>query len=237
MRRFQSLLTFAAAFSAAALISVAGCSHDSSSSAPTSPPPGDSSKSTSGLSISIDSGISGQTAIVGTTIPVRVHVTQAGIGVPNASVAWTVTGGHGSLSSSGSTTDGLGEAQVQWTLGDSAGSNTLTAAITGAQVTVFATGVASTPSLLAKVSPDSQTVVAGATLPITARTVDRFGNPVGGVTVLWSTTAGTLSATTTVSSSSGNATTNLVTGTAPGRYAITATMPDRASVTFIVIAQ
>ncbi len=236
MRRIQSLSPSAVAFAAAAILAVGGCSHDSKSSV-TEPTGTDTSKSSAGVVIAIDSEVTGQTAVVGTAVPVRVHVTESGAPIPNTTVQWSVTGGNGKLSSASSVTDASGLAQVQWTLGDTAGTNAMTASITGAQVTIEATGTAAAPSAIAKVSADSQTVVPGGTVPLTARTVDRFGNPAGGVTVQWSTSGGTLSATSTLTGSSGNATTNLTTPAAAGRYQVTATFPGLGSVTFVVIAQ
>lgn len=237
MPRLHRHLPLAAALLGASVLAVLACSHDSTSSTVAPPTSTDSSKSSTGLSIAIDSGISGQTAPVGTAIAVRVHVTQSGAAVPSASVSWTVTAGHGSVAAATSTTDAGGLAQIQWTLGDTAGTNSLTAAIAGAQVEISATGIGGAASSMTKVSPDSQTVVAGATLTLTARVVDRFGNAVGGSSVGWSSSGGVLSSATTVTGPSGNATTNLVTAAAPARYSVTATLPGKASVTFLVIAQ
>jgi len=90
-------------------------------------------------------------------------------------------------------------------------------------------------STLARVSPDSQVVPAGAAITLTARPVDRFGNPVSGATVMWSTSGGVLSAATTTSGNQGDATTNFITDAAPGTYLVTATVNGKASVTFTVV--
>jgi hypothetical protein len=78
-------------------------------------------------------------------------------------------------------------------------------------------------------------VVAGGAVPLTARITDRFGNPVNGATLLWSTNTGRLSAASTTSGTSGNSSVTLTTVTA-GTYFVTAALPNSASVTFKVTA-
>jgi alpha-tubulin suppressor-like RCC1 family protein len=64
------------------------------------------------------------------TDSVRVVVTNvAGVPVPNATVAFTVTEGNGSVSPATATTNQVGIATAQWTLGPVAGSNTITASV------------------------------------------------------------------------------------------------------------
>jgi len=76
-----------------------------------------------------------QPGLVGYGVNVRpaVLVTDAGSGpVPNATVTFAVQSGGGSVTGGSATTNGSGIAQVgKWTLGASAGINTLTATVTG----------------------------------------------------------------------------------------------------------
>ena len=97
------------------------------------------------------------------------------------------------------------------------------------------TAVGGPPSSLTKISPDSNVVVAGATLSITARLTDKFGNPSPGVPVTWTATSGTLSKTTTTTTTSGNAEVNFVTTPTAGAYFVTATVAGVGSVTFKVV--
>jgi adhesin/invasin len=215
----------------------AACSSDSSPTSPTSTTGTDTSTTSNGITIAIDSASLSDTAAVATAIPVRVRVTQNGSAVAGTTVVWTIDDGHGAISATSSLTDITGLATVSWTLGDTVGTNSLTAAISGASVTINATAVGGAASAIAKVSVDSDAVVAGAALPLTARVTDHLGNPTANATVVWTSSAGTLSADTSLSGSSGDATTNFTTPTTPGTYTVTASLPNIASVTFKIVAQ
>lgn len=215
----------------AAIMIVAACSKDSGS-LPTTP----ITPTTNTFSLVLDTGmVDSQKVVVGSTIPVRVKLTQNGSPVPGLIVNWTVASGHGAVSSATSVTSSSGIAAVNWTLGDTTGINTLTAASSGASLTFVATGLAGAASQMLKVTADSSVVVAGAALPITARVVDRTGNGVPGAVVTWTSSGGSLSATTTTSGTSGNVTTNFTAGPA-GTYTVTATLPGKASVTFRIVS-
>ncbi len=184
--------------------------------------------------LALDSGIVDSVpATVGTAVPVRVKLTKAGVAVPNSIVTWTVAAGNGTVSSATSTTGSNGVAAVTWTLADTSRINTMSITSQDASLTYHATGVAGPATTLAKVGPDSSTVVAGASLILTARVTDAKGNPSVGSSVNWTTSGGTLTTSTTTTGSGGNAQT-VLTATARGRYTITATLPGKASVTFVV---
>ena len=188
------------------------------------------------LNIAFDSGtVDGQTVPVGTVIPLHAHVTLKGVGVANTSVIWRVGQGHGRVPDSVGVTDANGAVSVNWTLGDTIGVNSIAAVITGASASLTAQTIATTVSSVIKVSPDSSEIVAGGTLPIVARAVDRFGNPVSGTTITWTTTGGTISAGSVTTGTSGNATTNFTTPAAAGTFLVTASLPGKASVTFKVV--
>ena len=94
--------------------------------------------------VAVQSG-DNQSQTVGAALdnPVVVRVSQDGSGLSGASVAWTVTGGGGSVSPTTSTTDSDGFASTVWTLGATAGANSLEASVsgaTGSPVTFSATG-------------------------------------------------------------------------------------------------
>lgn len=62
--------------------------------------------------------------------------------VPDRLVSWSVTSGGGSLGAASSTTNGLGRATAEWTLGPALGNQTVTAAIGAVTVVFTATAVA-----------------------------------------------------------------------------------------------
>ena len=64
-------------------------------------------------------------------------VDDAGNGVPDRAVSWIVATGGGNVSSATSNTDEDGRASTRWTLGGSAGQNTLNAVVSGVGVVGF----------------------------------------------------------------------------------------------------
>jgi plastocyanin len=116
----------------------------------------------------------GQTADVGMELadPLVVRITQDGAALSGRTVTWSVTAGGGSVDPTSSTTDASGNASTMWTLGPSAGANTVQASssgVTGSPVTFQATGEDSAPPpTTASVSvvdysfnPSSTTIAAG----------------------------------------------------------------------------
>lgn len=225
-------------FTSIAFVSIlalaAACSSDSPTS-PATPTTGDTTKTSAGLTVAVDSASANRSVPVGTAATVRVHVTQSGTPVAGATVTWAVTGGGGSVPAASSVTDATGVASVVWTVGDTVGTNTLSATASGAVIVVTATSLVGPVSSLEKISPDSQVVVSGGLVALNARAVDRFGNGVPNVAVSWTTTDGSLSAATTTSGAKGSVTTNLATGSTPTTYFVTAVLPGLASVTFKVV--
>src|SRR5438093_2509073 len=134
-----------------------------------------------------------QTCTVRTAVPIppSVIVKDAnGNPVQGVSVTFVVGLGSGSITSASQTTDAGGIAAVgSWTLGTTAGANTLTATapgVNGSPVTFTAQGTAGAPSAarsLVAATPGTITASTGAsaaTITVTAN--DQFGNPVSGVT-------------------------------------------------------
>jgi hypothetical protein len=173
---------------------------------------------------------------VATVVPVTVHLTQAGTAVAGTMVHWNVLEGDGKPSSDSTATDANGDATVQWTLGNTAGFNTLSATAFNASASYHATGVAGPPSNLQRVTADSSAVVAGASLPLFVRAVDALGNGTSGVDITWSASAGQLTLTTTAAGSKGGASTVYTPPSTPGTYTVTATLPGKAAVTFTIVA-
>jgi len=142
--------------------------------------------------------------------------------VSGVSITWAVTAGGGSVNTTGATTtNASGVATLtSWTLGASAGLNTVTATsagLSGSPVTFNANGVASAPTQIAVTSGGSQTgVTAGSAATATQFTVrDAGNNPVQGVTVSFSVTtgSGSLSVASAVTNASGQASVTYTTHT------------------------
>ncbi|HTY06289.1 MAG TPA: Ig-like domain-containing protein [Gemmatimonadales bacterium] len=124
-----------------------------------------------------------------------VLVTDAGANpVSGVTVTWTVTKGAGAVTPS-SITDVNGIATAQWTLGDTAEVQTVTAAsgsLGGSPVTFSATATHGNAKIVALNAGGAQTDTVGATLPIAPSVLvtDAYGNPVPGVGVTFAVTAG-----------------------------------------------
>jgi adhesin/invasin len=142
-----------------------------------------------------------QSAVVNTavtTAPAVLVTDQSGNPVQGVAVTFAVASGGGSVTGANATTNASGIAAVgSWTLGTTAGANTLTATsagLTGSPVTFTATGTPGAPAALALVTPPSATSTNGAPLaqqPVVALR-DAFGNAVSqaGVVVTAQVTAG-----------------------------------------------
>ena len=136
----------------------------------------------SAASIGIASG-DGATGTAGTVLtePLVVLVTDArGNAVPNATVSFAVAAGNGSVSPTGVTTGTNGRAQTLLTLGATAGTNHVTASVTGvAAVARFtAYGVAGPAANLRVLTPLLRLHVGTDTARVGAIAADQYGNQV-----------------------------------------------------------
>src|SRR5207302_1607998 len=144
-------------------------------------------------------GGGGQTAPAGSAVLIApsVLVTDA-FGNPVSGVSVTFAPGPGSGSVTGATqmSDASGIATVgSWTLGTTAGSNTLTATsgtLSGSPVTFTATGTAGAAATIAANSPTSQTATVGTAVstPPSVIVKDANGNPVAQVPVTFAVAPG-----------------------------------------------
>jgi adhesin/invasin len=176
----------------------------------------------------------GQSATVGTAVTTApsVRVTDKNSNpVSGIVVTFAVASGGGSATGLSATTNASGIAAVgSWTLGTTAGANTLTASVAGligSPVTFTATGVAGAATRYL-VTSSSYGPVAGTAVTVSAQLADQYGNPVAssGRSVTWTKTGtgGTFSANPTTTNTSGIATVVFTTGTVAGvTYAVTAT--------------
>lgn len=172
----------------------------------------------------------GQTATVATAVAnaLRVIVTENGSAVSGRTVAWSTSGG-GTVSAT-TTTDASGIATTQWTLGQTAGTQTASATLSGANgspAAFNATATAGPAATIAKSGGDGQSGVVNTMLadPLQASASDQFGNPVGGVGVMWQVTGGTATVnppSSSTSSSEGEAETVVTLGGTAGAITIQA---------------
>ena len=155
-----------------------------------------------------------QTAVAGTQLstPLSVSLADQFGNATTGNVTWSVASGGGSITGTGTS--------VRWTLGTTAGAQSVTATLdNGASVTFHATALAGAPTTIAVAGGDGQTAPAGSTLPspLVVRLTDAYGNPTSGVTVTWTVTAGGGSITaSSVTGADGRASAQWTLGTTPG---------------------
>ena len=138
-----------------------------------------------------------QSAVAGSAIavPPSVTITDAnGHPIPGISVVFAVASGGGSVSSGTQTTNASGVATVGgWTLGTTAGANTLSvSAGSVTPISFSATGLAGPAATVTKLAGDSQSAVAGSLVTIrpAVTVTDANGNPVAGASVVFAVTSG-----------------------------------------------
>lgn len=148
--------------------------------------------------ITIQAG-NNQTRVVGTAVPVApsAKVTDSfGNVKPGVTVQFTVTAGGGSVTGGSQQTDAAGIATVgSWTMGGSAGTNTLTATIQGTATNVAfsATAVAAgAPANIAVLVGNNQSALVGFPTNIRPAVLitDNSAQPVSGVSVTFSVATG-----------------------------------------------
>jgi len=171
-----------------------------------------------------------QIGTVGTQLPLDLVVRATdGVGNPKAGVQVSfVAFGGGSVNAASVITDATGLASVHWTLGTSAGTQTVNASASGLPALTFsATARAGAPDALSILSGNNQSGTPGAALPdsLRVRLTDKFGNPVSGVTIVWTPIAGSgiVSPTSSVTDANGRAATRWTLGSTGGPKNVTAT--------------
>lgn len=142
-----------------------------------------------------------QTAPAGSLLakPLVVRVLDAaGNPMRGVRVEWSPTTGSGSVSSGETETSSAGTAQVHWTLGPLAGTQTVRARVGALPPATFLATAQSGSIAAISISPSSVTLKTGQTVSLAARAEDGQGNPVDGLMYTWTSDA---PATATVSSS------------------------------------
>ncbi len=171
---------------------------------------------------------------VGTRPAVRV-VDQYANPVSGATVNFAVVVGSGTISGGTQVTGTDGIATVgSWTLGQTAGANSLTATVQGTGVagsplTFTATAIAGAASTAAKQAGDAQSATVGTAVTVrpAVRVTDQFGNAVSAASVTFAVSAGggTVSSATVATDATGVATVGSWTlGTVAGAHALSATV-------------
>lgn len=183
-----------------------------------------------------------QTAVAGAAVSVPPSVIVKDINgnvVSNVSVTFAVVGGGGIISSTTSLTNSLGIATLaSWTLGTTAGTNSISATVGSlAAITFSASGVAGSPASIAKSAGDNQTGIAGSALPTPLSVIvkDVNNNVVSGASVTFalSAGAGTITGAAAVTNVSGIAALTAWTlGTKVGVNTVTASVSTLAPVSF-----
>jgi adhesin/invasin len=187
-----------------------------------------------------------QTTTVNTTVAVAPSVTIKDV-YNNPLVGTTVifaASGGGSVTGGTTTTDASGVATVgSWTLGTTAGSNSLTvssAGVIGSPQTISATGTPGAPQAMTINAGNGQSAPAGTPVatPPSVLVVDQFNNPVSGVAVTFSVVAGgSVTGPFATTNASGIATAGGWTlGSAPGTNTLTATSAAVQGVTVLFTA-
>ncbi len=179
------------------------------------------------------------TANAALPVPFVVRITDTfGNPVGGAMVDWARIAGGGTLSAASSSSDSTGMARVSYTLGATAGTDTITATIHGvpASAALFTATVGARAVSIAIVSGDGQSAAAASALanPLVVRVLDSHGNGVAGVTVGWTVAAGggAVSPASSTTDSTGAAQATLVLGPAPGLNTVTAQVDPSIRVTF-----
>lgn len=134
----------------------------------------------------------------------------------NFPVVFTVVTGGGTIIGGSTVTDSEGDAVVtSWRLGQTAGTQTVQASVSGlAPVTFTATAAPTIPRTIVKISGDAQTDSTGRQLaaPLVAEVRDSFANPVPNATFSWAATDGTLGTPTGTTNAQGRASTTWTLG-------------------------
>lgn len=136
------------------------------------------------------SGGGGQTATVGELLGTALSVVvldDSGQPFAGATVQWAVTAGGGSVAPASSQSGADGVATTQWTLGETAGSQRVTATVAGLTAVEFLATAAAGAAATVTISPESPGITAlDGTVQLAAVVEDAFGNEVAGTTVDWS---------------------------------------------------
>lgn len=172
----------------------------------------------------------------GSIVTVKALITHEGTPAALTAVGWVVTAGGGVVSAAASSTDTLGTASIRWVLGNAIGVNTLAISTANGTDTLHIVGVAGAASYLVPEGADSFTTAPNVSVTLQGRVTDRLGNVVPSTTVKWTTSGGSLSASTSASNASGIAAINF-SAAVRGTYTVTGELPGLATHIYQVVVQ
>ncbi len=168
---------------------------------------------------------------------------EGGNPVEGAGLTFAVALGGGALTVTTGTTGAAGRASTAWTLGTTAGAQSVTASLTSnsAVATTFtATGQADVAAALSGASGDAQSGPRGQSLaaPVVALVADQHGNPVAGQSVAFGVTGGSGSVDPAVATTGedGTASTTWTLGPVAGANTLTASVTGLGDADFTAIA-
>lgn len=201
---------------------------------PTSPgtpsggnPPGGTPSTPAPATNLVAGGATTVSGVVGTTVPVAVRATNAaGAGVAGVSVSFAVTGG-GSVAAASVTTGADGTAATTWTLGTTAGAQSVAvSAASLPSVTFSATAAPAAAASLAVSTGGGQTARVGEAVPVTPTVLikDAYGNAVANVPVSFAVASGggtVVGGSATTNAQGTAAVTSWTLGTRPGLHSLT----------------
>jgi hypothetical protein len=163
--------------------------------------------------------------------------------VAGAQVAFSVQAGNGQVTPASAQTNTEGRAATAWTLGPGAGAQRVRAQVGEAstsadlEVAFDATALSGSGALLELVNGDDQTGSVGSPLPqpLVVRVRDGLGNPVSGIEITWTVSAGSTDPASSFTDADGNAAVQRILGPASGDQSAQAEAPGLAGspVTFI----
>jgi uncharacterized protein YhjY with autotransporter beta-barrel domain/5-hydroxyisourate hydrolase-like protein (transthyretin family) len=166
--------------------------------------------------------------------PLVVHADDGGVPVAGVTIDWVVTAGSATLAAPTSVTDASGNATIALTAGPTAGPVTVTATRQDAPTanTFFSETVVAQGLAISSGDAQSATANTAFAAPLVVH-ADDGGAPAAGVTIDWVVTAGsaTVSAPSSVTDASGNATITLTAGAVAGPVAVSATRQDAPAAT------
>jgi hypothetical protein len=179
-----------------------------------------------------------QTVLVGdrASAPLVAEIKNSdGAPLPNIPVSWAVISGGGSLATVVDTTDVNGQVRNTYLSAAIAATAKVTAAAAGQSGTFTLTLAADTVGTIATYGGDGAAALVGVQLTLVAKAADRFGNPMKGVDVSWSSNSGTLQTASGVTDSTGKTTNVITVGPDTGKVAVLASSRFNA-ITFTVTA-
>jgi hypothetical protein len=170
-----------------------------------------------------------QSAQAGSILPSQLEVKIEDVhsnAVPGITVTFVDQKGLGTLNPTSGVSNASGVFSTSYQLPSTLGAYKITASAAGLSRTFTETATGDAPATLQMVSGNNQTGVVNAALsqPLVVQVNDSGGNPITGVSVVFSAPSGTLSGSPATTNSSGQATVNYTTGTSAGPVAVTASV-------------